>query len=161
MIRRPPRSTLFPYTTLFRSQALELPTPFAREPLVHLQDFEANRAQHDEDEPGRRCLREQANQRRKTAQRLGDGEDPQQRQQARRQLSRRLHLPHGALLVAVDEKDGPDTQPERQQTPVAELMQARQDSHGILPVQIGLLTFILSNAARSPRASFSASSFAQ
>src|SRR3712207_7876669 len=24
MIRRPPRSTLFPYTTLFRSQALEL-----------------------------------------------------------------------------------------------------------------------------------------
>src|SRR2546430_9877382 len=60
MIRRPPRSTLFPYTTLFRSQALELPTPFAREPLVHLQDFEANRAQHDEDEPGRRCLRERS-----------------------------------------------------------------------------------------------------
>src|SRR3989441_384637 len=27
MIRRPPRSTLFPYTTLFRSGALELPTP--------------------------------------------------------------------------------------------------------------------------------------
>src|SRR5258706_11948890 len=25
MIRRPPRSTLFPYTTLFRSQLLELP----------------------------------------------------------------------------------------------------------------------------------------
>src|SRR5256885_5204901 len=25
MIRRPPRSTLFPYTTLFRSQPLELP----------------------------------------------------------------------------------------------------------------------------------------
>src|ERR1039458_3771669 len=25
MIRRPPRSTLFPYTTLFRSQALDLP----------------------------------------------------------------------------------------------------------------------------------------
>src|SRR5438876_855984 len=115
-------------------QELELPTPFAREPLVHLQDFEANRAQHDEDEPGRRCLREQANQRRQTAQRLGDGEDPQQRQQARRQLSRRLHLPHGALLVAVDEKDGPDTQSERQQTPVAELMQARQDAHEVPPV---------------------------
>src|SRR5947208_4707472 len=25
MIRRPPRSTLFPYTTLFRSQAVEVP----------------------------------------------------------------------------------------------------------------------------------------
>src|SRR5438034_3815646 len=25
MLRRPPRSTLFPYTTLFRSQVLELP----------------------------------------------------------------------------------------------------------------------------------------
>src|SRR5207249_9373119 len=52
-------------------QELELPTPFAREPLVHLQDLEANRAQHDEDESGRRCLREQANQRRQAAQRLG------------------------------------------------------------------------------------------
>src|SRR2546426_7723846 len=38
MIRRPPRSTLFPYTTLFRSQAIRLPlaavvlwtTPWAR-----------------------------------------------------------------------------------------------------------------------------------
>src|SRR5213076_803708 len=103
----------------------------AREPLVHLQDCEASRAQHDEDEPGRRCLREQGNQRRQTAQRLGYGEE---RQQARRQLSRRLHLPHGALLVAVDEKDGPDTQSERQQTPVAELMQARQDAHEVPPV---------------------------
>ena len=28
MIRRPPRSTLFPYTTLFRSQLVELGTPF-------------------------------------------------------------------------------------------------------------------------------------
>src|SRR3712207_8065799 len=26
MIRRPPRSTLFPYTTLFRSQVMEVPT---------------------------------------------------------------------------------------------------------------------------------------
>src|SRR3712207_8130013 len=26
MIRRPPRSTLFPYTTLFRSQRLDVPT---------------------------------------------------------------------------------------------------------------------------------------
>src|SRR3712207_9409447 len=30
MIRRPPRSTLFPYTTLFRSKAaVELPSPYA------------------------------------------------------------------------------------------------------------------------------------
>src|SRR5256886_6451740 len=29
MIRRPPRSTLFPYTTLFRSQALEYGVKFA------------------------------------------------------------------------------------------------------------------------------------
>src|SRR2546426_11992371 len=33
MIRRPPRSTLFPYTTLFRSRALE---PLLREDLVGL-----------------------------------------------------------------------------------------------------------------------------
>src|SRR5256885_10388095 len=34
MIRRPPRSTLFPYTTLFRSSRAELPgTPFAGEVL--------------------------------------------------------------------------------------------------------------------------------
>src|SRR5438552_6045308 len=32
MIRRPPRSTLFPYTTLFRSQKLTLPT--ATSPLL-------------------------------------------------------------------------------------------------------------------------------
>src|SRR2546429_1046288 len=32
MIRRPPRSTLFPYTTLFRSRALQIPEPVIREP---------------------------------------------------------------------------------------------------------------------------------
>src|SRR2546422_7180704 len=31
MIRRPPRSTLFPYTTLFRSAAADLPHPLARD----------------------------------------------------------------------------------------------------------------------------------
>src|SRR3712207_7572419 len=30
MIRRPPRSTLFPYTTLFRSRAWRAPAPAAR-----------------------------------------------------------------------------------------------------------------------------------
>src|SRR2546430_5944711 len=34
MIRRPPRSTLFPYTTLFRS--LDLPFPRSRFPVVRL-----------------------------------------------------------------------------------------------------------------------------
>src|SRR5256885_11837269 len=32
MIRRPPRSTLFPYTTLFRSQALSLLPPIQIQP---------------------------------------------------------------------------------------------------------------------------------
>src|SRR5256885_9946860 len=32
MIRRPPRSTLFPYTTLFRSQATVIPVPSNRLP---------------------------------------------------------------------------------------------------------------------------------
>src|SRR3712207_7121715 len=30
MIRRPPRSTLFPYTTLFRSERAREPSPFTR-----------------------------------------------------------------------------------------------------------------------------------
>src|SRR3712207_7538657 len=47
MIRRPPRSTLFPYTTLFRSRAEE----HAREPPLH-------RPQED-DEPRERPCREQ------------------------------------------------------------------------------------------------------
>src|SRR3712207_8739225 len=34
MIRRPPRSTLFPYTTLFRSQGREVLDHLARESLV-------------------------------------------------------------------------------------------------------------------------------
>src|SRR3712207_9459000 len=34
MIRRPPRSTLFPYTTLFRSEARDRLVAFARQPPV-------------------------------------------------------------------------------------------------------------------------------
>src|SRR3712207_9012241 len=33
MIRRPPRSTLFPYTTLFRSTPLQFPSPIACRPV--------------------------------------------------------------------------------------------------------------------------------
>src|SRR3712207_8767052 len=36
MIRRPPRSTLFPYTTLFRSQASDQAVPVVRDPEVPL-----------------------------------------------------------------------------------------------------------------------------
>src|SRR6266536_2090315 len=38
MIRRPPRSTLFPYTTLFRSPARLRPAPRGRLPRVHPDD---------------------------------------------------------------------------------------------------------------------------
>src|SRR2546430_10251246 len=34
MIRRPPRSTLFPYTTLFRSSTNMLATPYCPRPVV-------------------------------------------------------------------------------------------------------------------------------
>src|SRR3712207_6940161 len=46
MIRRPPRSTLFPYTTLFRSE----PTG-----LVRLPSVEACQAEQAEDAHGRLC----------------------------------------------------------------------------------------------------------
>src|SRR2546430_4990843 len=36
MIRRPPRSTLFPYTTLFRSGAFKRPDTFFQSVTVHL-----------------------------------------------------------------------------------------------------------------------------
>src|SRR3989441_10733998 len=38
MIRRPPRSTLFPYTTLFRSTLAERISPWSDEPLVGIDD---------------------------------------------------------------------------------------------------------------------------
>src|SRR3712207_6933626 len=44
MIRRPPRSTLFPYTTLFRSQLLRLP------------DIESGSAMVLVDEAGENCI---------------------------------------------------------------------------------------------------------
>src|SRR3712207_8790047 len=44
MIRRPPRSTLFPYTTLFRSEHTDVPVPdfvFGGWPQVGIEDFDA------------------------------------------------------------------------------------------------------------------------
>src|SRR2546425_8844074 len=37
MIRRPPRSTLFPYTTLFRSRAAAMPREHSRQPPQNTQ----------------------------------------------------------------------------------------------------------------------------
>src|SRR5256885_6735840 len=36
MIRRPPRSTLFPYTTLFRSRPSVVPAPSSHAPFLHM-----------------------------------------------------------------------------------------------------------------------------
>src|SRR3989441_11499768 len=65
MIRRPPRSTLFPYTTLFRSQAvarprvgvIDLARPLARQVLV---ERPAERDVEDLDAPANRQDREPA-----------------------------------------------------------------------------------------------------
>src|SRR2546430_11242994 len=43
MIRRPPRSTLFPYTTLFRSDRHELIAAAAEQPVMRPVDGEAGR----------------------------------------------------------------------------------------------------------------------
>src|SRR3712207_8813684 len=53
MIRRPPRSTLFPYTTLFRSLAAQLHAVRARVPagLAHLPVREGEPAQRRQDHP--------------------------------------------------------------------------------------------------------------
>src|SRR5688572_31807438 len=40
MIRRPPRSTLFPYTTLFRSDEVRPRTPREGRGLLHLEPFD-------------------------------------------------------------------------------------------------------------------------
>src|SRR3989441_9415475 len=42
MIRRPPRSTLFPYTTLFRSQTTPAGTAVAVPPAVRITDASGN-----------------------------------------------------------------------------------------------------------------------
>src|SRR2546430_7553039 len=44
MIRRPPRSTLFPYTTLFRSQPLSFTIMTSRESLAAAMLFSASQA---------------------------------------------------------------------------------------------------------------------
>src|SRR3712207_8704599 len=46
MIRRPPRSTLFPYTTLFRSHALRPPTSQSQSSTERTQHEEVPHADH-------------------------------------------------------------------------------------------------------------------
>src|SRR5258708_2202509 len=54
MIRRPPRSTLFPYTTLFRSQAVLARHPRRADALVHPRvEVEARQALGRHDQPAR------------------------------------------------------------------------------------------------------------
>src|SRR2546430_16604909 len=49
MIRRPPRSTLFPYTTLFRSHRRRLEPPEHEHAVRH--DVEREEAEHQREEP--------------------------------------------------------------------------------------------------------------
>src|SRR2546427_9295602 len=60
MIRRPPRSTLFPYTTLFRSKFVEVRGDHSPGPLHH--ELHQERAQRDE----RQARREQPEDRKST-----------------------------------------------------------------------------------------------
>src|SRR6266849_5187130 len=46
MIRPPPRSTLFPYTTLFRSRPQQLPVHFVEPVLVHLEQLQTRSEEH-------------------------------------------------------------------------------------------------------------------
>src|SRR3712207_7198903 len=48
MIRRPPRSTLFPYTTLFRSRVDERDDPLGRRPVPERADRDVPRGGADE-----------------------------------------------------------------------------------------------------------------
>src|SRR2546425_2274141 len=52
MIRRPPRSTLFPYTTLFRSDRHPAGVSWCRAPFRHDQEPPANRHRSERALPG-------------------------------------------------------------------------------------------------------------
>src|SRR2546430_12354357 len=57
MIRRPPRSTLFPYTTLFRSRAPRLREHLGARPLVHPSDPASVPARPARKRPDRKSTR--------------------------------------------------------------------------------------------------------
>src|SRR2546422_2120584 len=52
MIRRPPRSTLFPYTTLFRSPSQSALIPASRTTLAYLADSDCRSAENCSGVPG-------------------------------------------------------------------------------------------------------------
>src|SRR3712207_6888685 len=64
MIRRPPRSTLFPYTTLFRSHVLDRLGNLLREPFLDLEpareDLDDPRQLGEADDPSRRDVRDRS-----------------------------------------------------------------------------------------------------
>src|SRR3712207_7763343 len=59
MIRRPPRSTLFPYTTLFRSntQVLQYINYVAKDSTTVIDDFGGGAGTRACSEPGKECIR--------------------------------------------------------------------------------------------------------
>src|ERR1044071_36014 len=58
MIRRPPRSTLFPYTTLFRSELLLLDEPTSGlDPIVRREFIETVIGAYQEGDPDRKSTR--------------------------------------------------------------------------------------------------------
>src|SRR3712207_6905015 len=57
MIRRPPRSTLFPYTTLFRSHAVDRQAAIGEDRAHDVRGPVARSTGHDEEIAARRCHR--------------------------------------------------------------------------------------------------------
>src|SRR3712207_8112646 len=95
MIRRPPRSTLFPYTTLFRSRHVLLPEPVhAADPrILGVLHRPAVPAAHRDDHPGRaerRALR--------AAARLQDPDDGRRSEEHTSELQSRQYLVCRLLL---------------------------------------------------------------
>src|SRR2546422_8596737 len=90
MIRRPPRSTLFPYTTLFRSQHRD----GAAEAVIRLRQLEADRPPTEHDEPrGQRWLIERGDVRQEA--RVVESGNRRDRK------STRLNSSHGYISYAV------------------------------------------------------------
>src|SRR5713226_4213476 len=97
---------------------VELPPAVSGESLVHLAALEIDGAEHDDPEAGCREWGEESRQERYTPERLDDRQEPEQAQERRRQLFRRLHLPHRLLLHAVHDEGDADGDAQRQQSPI-------------------------------------------
>src|SRR2546422_7799218 len=90
MIRRPPRSTLFPYTTLFRSLRWELARPDPRGGPLTLCLAQVTRLRRDDVSGGRRL-----------GALLGGGGDSCPLTSSRDRKSTRLNSSHGYISYAV------------------------------------------------------------